>query len=264
MTSLTWTSGESRFIDIGGARLETLCLGPPPEAAPTLALLHEGLGCVALWRDVPQKLAEATGCGVVVYSRQGYGRSSPVALPRPLDYMTREAVEVLPRLVEALGLRRFALLGHSDGATIAAIYAGARADERLQRLALIAPHFFAEPEGLASIRAAERAYAEGDLKARLAKYHDDVEGAFRGWSGAWLDPGFAHWNVAGYVEGWRIPALIVQGDADAYGTLAQVAEAEARSPAPVETLILPGAGHAPQFERAQETLAALAAFLRPL
>ena len=262
MTPLPWPPGESRFLDIDGARLETLTLGPPPGEAPTLVLLHEGLGCVALWRDVPQKLAEATGCGVLVYSRRGYGRSSPVALPRPLDYMTREAVEVLPRVLDAFGLSQFTLIGHSDGASIASIYAGAIDDPRLRALALIAPHYFSEPEGLAAIRAAQAAYDEGDLKARLAKYHDDVEGAFRGWSEAWLDPGFARWNIAGFIENWRVPALVIQGDADPYGTLAQVAEVKRRSPAPVKTLILPGVKHAPQFERPAETLAALAAHVK--
>jgi pimeloyl-ACP methyl ester carboxylesterase len=256
---MIWLPGEPQFLDLEGARLETLCLGPPPEAAPTLVLLHEGLGCVALWRDFPRRLAEATGCGVFAYSRQGYGRSSPVALPRPLDYMTREATQTLPRVLDALRLTKLALIGHSDGATIAAIHAGACADPRLTALALIAPHFFTEAEGIAAIEAARRAYAQGDLKARLAKYHDDVDGAFHGWAGAWLDPGFRAWNVAEYIERWRVPALVIQGDADPYGTLAQV---EATRRAGAQTLILNGVKHAPQFEAPEATLGALARFLR--
>ena len=262
MPAYPWRPGAPEFIDVYGARLETLCLGPPPDAAPTIVLLHEGLGCVALWRDVPQKLAEATGLGVLVYSRRGYGRSSPVALPRPLDYMAREATETLPRLLEAAGVQRALLLGHSDGASIAAIYAGAFDDPRLAGLALIAPHFFAEPEGLDAIRAAERAFNQGELRGRLAKYHADVDGAFYGWSRAWLDPGFARWNIAESIDRWRVPALIVQGDEDPYGTLKQVDEVSRRARVAVETLIQPGVKHAPQFERPEATLAALADFCR--
>ena len=165
---------------VAGKRIETAWWGPFPEAAPTLVLLHEGLGSVGLWRDFPQKLAEATGCGVFAYSRRGYGRSSPVPRPRPLDYMTREAVETLPRVLDALGAERYALVGHSDGASIAAIYAGAFDDPRLASLALIAPHVFREAESLTAILAAERAYSETDLRARLARHHDDVDGAFFG------------------------------------------------------------------------------------
>lgn len=262
MTSHAWISGEAGFLDIDGARLEFMAHGPAPQDAPTLVLLHEGLGCVAMWRDFPQKLAAATGLGVFAYSRLGYGRSTPVALPRPLDYMTREAVETLPRVLDAIGVRRAVLVGHSDGASIAAIFAGAFDDSRLAAIALIAPHFFAEAHGLKAIRAAERAFAETDLKPRLAKYHADVEGAFHGWSRAWLDPGFERWSLVEYIERWRVPALAVQGEDDAYGTLRQIEAIEARARVEVETLILPGCGHAPQFERAKETLAALAGFCR--
>jgi pimeloyl-ACP methyl ester carboxylesterase len=255
-------AAEAGFLDVNGARLEFAWAGPPPDAAPTIVLLHEGLGCVALWRDFPEKLAAATGFGVLVYSRLGYGRSSPVALPRPLDYMTREAVDSLPRVLDAAGVGRTVLVGHSDGATIAAIYAGAVDDSRLLGIALIAPHFFAEGHGLRAIRAAERAFAEGDLKPRLAKYHADVEGAFHGWSRAWLDPEFERWSVAEYIDRWRVPALVVQGEDDAYGTLKQVEEIRARARVGSETLVLPGCGHAPQFERPAETLAAVAAFCR--
>ena len=257
MTRFDWN--DTKPLDIDGVRLETAAWRPPPPGAPALVLLHEGLGSVGLWRDFPKKLSSATGFGVFAYSRQGYGRSSPAALPRPLDYMTREAVETLPRVLDALGAERFGLVGHSDGASIAAVYAGAFDDPRLKGLALIAPHVLREPESLAAIQAAERAYA-GDLRARLSRHHDDVDGAFFGWSRAWTDPGFAAFDLTGFVDRWRVPALVIQGEADAYGTKAQVEAIAAR--APVETLMLPGCGHAPQFERPGETLAALADFLR--
>jgi pimeloyl-ACP methyl ester carboxylesterase len=259
MTRFDWKAPQP--LDIDGARLETATWGPPPDAAPTLVLLHEGLGSVGLWRDLPLKLAAATGFGVFAWSRRGYGRSSSVNLPRPLDYMTHEAVHTLPRVLETLRLPRFALVGHSDGASIAAIYAGAVDDSRLGALALIAPHFFREPESLAAIEAAQRAYAETDLRAKLARHHDDVDGAFFGWSRAWTDPGFAAFNLLGYIENWRVAALMIQGDEDPYGTKAQVDAVAART-RDVETLMLAGCQHAPHFERPTETLEALAGFLR--
>ena len=146
------------FLDIGAARLEYRMIGPKPkpDAAPTLVLLHEGLGSVAVWGDFAEKLAAATGCGVFVYSRAGYGQSSAVPLPRPLSYMHDEAREILPRLLDEIGFRRGLLLGHSDGASIAAIYAGSHQDHRVGGLVLMAPHFFTEDSGIASIVEAPR------------------------------------------------------------------------------------------------------------
>jgi pimeloyl-ACP methyl ester carboxylesterase len=260
--AFSWSESPHGAVVAGGKRLEAAAFGPPPDAAPTLVMLHEGLGCVALWRDFPQKLAEATGLGVFAYSRAGYGRSDPVDLPRPLDYMTREAEASLPIVLGAIGFQEGVLLGHSDGASIAAIYAGAHADSRLRGLVLMAPHLFTEEPGLASIAEAKRAYEEGDLKARLGKYHAHVDSAFLGWNGAWLDPGFKAWNIEAYVERWRAPALVIQGADDQYGTLAQVRAIEARSPAPVECLILEACRHSPQFEQPRATLDAVAAFCK--
>ena len=262
MKAFSWTDAPHGAIVADGKRLEAAAFGPPPQAAPTLVLLHEGLGCVALWREFPQKLAQATGLGVFVYSRAGYGRSDPVELPRPLDYMTREAHFSLPAALDAIGFRRGVLVGHSDGASIAAIHAGERDDARVKGLALIAPHLFTEPAGLAAIAEAKRAYESGDLKVRLARHHAHVDAAFLGWNGAWLDPGFKSWNIESFVERWRTPALVIQGTDDQYGTLAQVRAIEARSPAPVETLVLDNCRHAPHFEQPDATLDAIAAFCR--
>jgi pimeloyl-ACP methyl ester carboxylesterase len=252
------------FLEAGGKRLEYRCFGPSPDAAATIVMLHEGLGCAALWRDFPQKLAEATGMGVFVYSRAGYGRSDPASLPRPIDYMTREAVEVLPQVLAAIGFRRGILLGHSDGATIAAIHAGSVEDFRVRAIVLMAPHFFAEPMGLAAIEAARAAYETGDLRARMAKHHADPDNAFRGWNDAWLNPQFHDWNVADVIDYLRIPALAIQGSDDQYGTLAQIAELETRSYAPVETLILDGCKHSPHLERPGEVVGAVAEFVARL
>jgi pimeloyl-ACP methyl ester carboxylesterase len=262
MTAFAWTSAEPRFLEIEGVRLEAECHGPPPDAAPTLVLLHEGLGCVALWRDFPEQLAAETGLGVLAYSRAGYGRSDTVSLPRPLDYMTREACNVLPSLLDAIRFRRGVLIGHSDGASITAIYAGACADERLAGQVLIAPHFFAEPEGLLAIAKAERAFVASDLREKLSKYHADVDAAFWGWNRAWLDPEFKRWSIAEYIDRWTTPTLAVQGDRDPYGTMKQIDEINRRARAPVESLVLAGCGHAPQFERRDATLAAIVEFCR--
>lgn len=260
MTRFDWQAGGPGAIEINQDRLEYACHGPPPDKKPTIILLHEGLGCVALWRDFPQRLSQATGLGVFAYSRAGYGQSDPVSLPRPLDYMTREAVDLLQELFDAIGVKRFILLGHSDGASIAAVYAGNRKDARLAGVVLIAPHFFTEPEGLASIRAAKDAYEKGDLRKKLGRYHRDPDNAFYGWNTAWLDPGFERWNIADAIDGFTVPVLAIQGKEDQYGTLAQVYEIEKRSPLPVTLKILPGCGHAPHLEKTEETLAAIQAF----
>jgi pimeloyl-ACP methyl ester carboxylesterase len=198
--------------------------------------------------------------GVLTYSRAGYGASDPVALPRPLDYMTIEAQETLGPLLDAFGVTRAVLLGHSDGATIACIYAGSVSDLRVRGLILIAPHFFTEPQGLAAIRDAGKHFEAGDLRTRLAKYHSHVDVAFRGWHDVWTDPGFADWNVADAIDHLRIPVLAIQGQQDSYGTLAQIEEISERIYAPLETEILDGCGHASHLEKEQETLAAVTDF----
>ncbi len=258
MADFAWRDGATGALLIGGKRLEAVCHGPPPREAPTIVLLHEGLGCVALWRDFPRALAQATGFGVFAWSRAGYGQSDPVELPRPLDYMTREAVVGLPRVLDAFGFRRGVLLGHSDGASIAAIHASSVTDFRVRGLILVAPHFFTEPEGLASIEQARIAYESGDLRARLAKYHKDVDNAFRGWNGAWLDPGFRSWNIAESIDYLRVPVLAIQGADDQYGTLAQIREIEERIYSPVDVEILADCRHSPHLEQPERTLTAIA------
>ena len=252
-------------LEIGPARLEYRRWGPAPAeatpTAPTLVLLHEGLGCVALWRDFPERLAAATGCGVFAYSRAGYGGSSPCALPRPLSYMHDEARAVLPEVLDTLGLRHGVLLGHSDGASIAAVYAGSRPDPRIRGLVLIAPHFFTEPQGLAAIAEARQAYETGGLRDRLARYHDDVEAAFRGWNDAWLDPGFESWDLREFLPGIDRPMLLLQGADDPYGSPRQLEAAWALAPAASEVHLVPDCRHSPHLERPEETLAHIRRFL---
>ena len=203
--------------------LETRWWGPPPEAAPTLVLLHEGLGCVALWRDFPEALAAATGCGVFAYSRFGYGGSDPVTLPRPMRYMHDEALEVLPRVLDAADVRRAVLVGHSDGGSIAAIHAGTVHDPRVlgrgddRRALLRRGHQHRQHP-----RHQGRPTRHGDLRARLARYHRDVDVAFRGWNDAWLDPRFRAFDITEQVARIQVPVLALQGTDDPYGTEEQL------------------------------------------
>ncbi len=260
MAAIAWKGGAHVTITVAGKRLEAACYGPAPGQAPTIVMLHEGLGCLSLWQDFPERLAEATGFGVFVYSRAGYGQSDPVELPRPLDYMSREALQSLPEILDAIGFKRGILLGHSDGASIVSIYAGSVEDFRVRGLVLIAPHFFTEPSGLASIAEARRQYETADLREKLSKYHHDVDNAFRGWNKAWLDPGFEAWDITEMIDYWRVPVLAVQGALDQYGTSAQIREIEKRIYAPIDVEILAGCGHSPHAERQEQTLTAVMEF----
>ncbi len=244
----------------GGGEIEVAAWGPPPHETDTTILLHEGLGCVALWRDFPARLSAATGNGVVAYSRLGYGASSPITPPLPLDRMAREARCTIPQLIAAISPGTFSLLGHSDGATIAAHYLAGDPDPRLLRAVLIAPHFFVEPSNLAAIARTRDAFETGDLRQRLAKYHGpNVDGAFYGFAETWMAPAFRDWDMRAEIARWRHPVLFIQGNDDPYGSKAQ-AEAAARSP---ETAVvnLDGCAHAPHLEAPDVTLPLIANFL---
>jgi pimeloyl-ACP methyl ester carboxylesterase len=256
MTALSPTG----FLTIGTADLEYRLIGPAPDQAPTIVMLHEGLGSAGLWGDFPDRLQHATGAGVLVYSRAGYGASTPVKLPRPLGYMQIEALETLPKLLDSIGFRRGLLLGHSDGASIAAIYAGGVADHRVRGVAMIAPHFIVEDVSVTSIAEIRNAYETSDLKAKLARWHRDVDNAFYGWNGAWLDLKFRDWDISEYLGYIRVPVAIVQGADDQYGTLRQIEIAREECYCPVEATIVPGAGHSPHREAPGATLDAISEF----
>lgn len=247
---------------VDGRSLECKWWGPGPEAAATLVLLHEGLGCVALWRDFPEALVGATGCGVFAYSRFGYGGSDPVTLPRPMTYMHDEALSILPHVLDGAGVRRGILLGHSDGGSIAAICAGASHDERVVGVVMLAAHFFVEELNVAAIRAIRRTYEEGDLRTRLARYHREVDVAFRGWNDAWLDPRFRGFDITDQVASIRVPVLALQGAEDPYGSDEQLRVLERAARCDVETRVIDGAHHSPHLEARQATLDAIVPFVR--
>jgi pimeloyl-ACP methyl ester carboxylesterase len=252
------------FIEIGTSRLEYKMIGPRPDQSATFILLHEGLGSVGLWGDFPTRLADATGFGVFAYSRAGYGRSSPSVIPRPVTFMHEEARDVLPHVLDAIGLQRGILLGHSDGASIAAIYAGSVEDHRVRGLVLLAPHFFTEEFGIAEIARMREAYETTDLRAKLGKWHQNPDNAFYSWSGPWLDPEFRNWEITEELAYIRVPILIIQGEDDQYGTLRQIEVAKEECYCPVETVILAGVRHVPHREAPDTTIGAIVDFARRL
>ena len=256
------------FQTAGGHRLEYSRIdpGPRPGAAadpPVLVFLHEGLGSVALWKGFPERVSHATGCPTIVYSRYGHGMSDRLAEARGVDYMHREALEVLPQLLDALSIRNPILIGHSDGASIALIHAGA-GSRPVRGLVLLAPHVFVEDITVKNIAEAKVAFENTDLPAKLARYHDDAESTFRGWNDIWLHPDFRRWNIEEYLPGVTCPVLLIQGEDDQYGTAAQVTAIAKQVNGPVETLMLPNCAHSPHVDQKQATVEKIAHFVTRL
>jgi len=247
------------FVTAAGHRLEFEQFDGAADR-PTLILLHEGLGSVALWRDFPGKLAQATGAPLVVYSRRGYGQSEALAAPRMPRYMHDEALVVLPELRRALALEDVVLVGHSDGASIALIHAGS-GKFPVRAVIVEAPHVFVEEVSIRSIAEARTAYDSGELRQRLARYHDDVESAFRGWNDAWLDPAFRDWDITESLPGVTCPVLAIQGEGDEYGTLAQIAAIERGVKGPFAKLVLRHCKHSPHRDQERAVLEAMAEFI---
>ncbi|MDP6183608.1 MAG: alpha/beta hydrolase [Gammaproteobacteria bacterium] len=247
-------------MSVNGVSLEYRRIVGNP-ALPALVLLHQGLGCNALWRDFPDRLALATGRSVLLYSRAGYGGSDAIPLPRPLEYMSLEATDVLPQVLENAGITEHTLVGHSDGASIALVYAGEIRDPNLKSLVLLAPHVFAEQSGVDSVGAARETYTNGDLRDRLKKYHgDNVDCAFLGWSDSWMDPRFLRWSIESALGGVAVPVLQIQGRDDEYGTVEQLRRIEKGVKSSVQTLLFEECGHAPHLERSEDTLRAIVQF----
>ena len=235
---------------VNGKRLEIAWHGASPEDAPTLVFLHEGLGCIGTWGDFPSKLAAATGCGALVYSRLGYGKSDSSMLPRPIRFMHDEGLEVLPRLLEVAGIRDCILIGHSDGGSIAIIYAGGTKATPLRGLITEAAHVFCEDIGLRAIRQVRETYLKGDLRRKLEKHHGtNTDSAFWGWHDVWLHPDFRNWNIEEYLSEVKVPMLVIQGEKDHHGTPAQVEAISRQVPTLVEAMMIPDCGHAPHKEQ---------------
>ena len=229
-----------------------------------MVFLHEGLGCVSLWRDFPARLSAETGLGAFVYSRQGYGGSDPIELPRPPDFMDYEACAVLPEVLRAVGISRYFLIGHSDGASISLIFTANRtfARDGLLGLCLEAPHVFVEDVTVQSIAAIGESYHDGTLRQRLARHHGtNVDTAFWGWNRVWLDPRFRDWNFMESLNAIDVPVQVLQGCNDEYGTLAQIAAIENGVKGPFQKLLVEQSGHSPHRDQPDAVLAGMAQFI---
>lgn len=243
-------------VTIAGRRIDTISLPGDDQLAP-IVMLHEGLGSVDLWRELPAALNRATGRRVVAFSRFGHGRSQPSPWPRDASgFHRREALELLPKLLARLDVRKPVLVGHSDGASIALIYSG---HHPVRGLVLLAPHVFVEPLTLASIRQTRDIYLRGDLRDRMSRHHDDVDAAFWGWCDTWLHPDFRSWNLETDAALVTAPTLLIQGADDPYGTLEQLDRIEAQLRGAVTRLVVAG-GHSPHLAAPDEVLAAITSF----
>ena len=247
------------FVQAGGHRLEYERIDVGGHDRPTLVLLHEGLGSVAMWRDFPHRLAHSTSTRVVAYSRHGYGKSDPLREARAVRYMHDEALVVLPQFLDALGIGNPILVGHSDGGSIALIHAGG-SGRAVAGVVAMAPHVMVEEISIASIAAARDAYASTDLRARLARYHADVDGAFRGWNDIWLHPDFRAWNIEDYLPRIACPILAIQGEDDEYGTMDQLARI-ATGARDVELVKLEDCRHSPHRDQPEAVLDAVSRFV---
>jgi pimeloyl-ACP methyl ester carboxylesterase len=248
---------------VDGVRLETERIGGVTPERPTLVFLHDGIGSVRLWREFPAAVAEATGLPALVYSRRGYGDSDPYPGPRPIDYIHREARDVLPKVLASAGIARPILIGHSDGASIALIYAGSGSGP-VVGLALLAPHVFVEDLTVASIAKAGADYRANDVRQRLARYHRDPDASFWGWNDVWLRPEFRTWNIEELLPTIRSPMLVIQGTDDEYGTPAQCDAIRRAVSGPCDVLMLENCRHSPHRDQPAATLDALRRFIAPL
>lgn len=263
-------TGAVEFIDIDWAgrpvRIEHQWIQRERTASPLIVFLHEGLGSLSMWRDFPQRLCEAGGCRGLVYSRPGYGRSTPRAAQEAwgLDFMHRQAQQVLPAFLAALGVDAATdkpwLLGHSDGGSISLLYA-ASCPERIAGAVVLAPHILVEDVSVSSIAKVRTAYLETDLRQRLAQHHDNPDSAFWGWNDIWLQPEFRHWSIGDEISAITCPLLAVQGLDDEYGTLAQI-RGIARQAPQTELLELSACGHSPHRDQPERLVTAIDGFIR--
>jgi len=252
------------FLDIIDQRIEISSIGNLSSNTLSLILLHEGLGSVSMWKDIPEKIYEHTGFNVITYSRAGYGKSSSIKLPRPLNYMSIEANKYLPNILNQLDLKKFYLIGHSDGGTIAALNSGEIKHDNHCGTILVAPHFFIENFNIKSIRDIKNKYEKEGLKEKLSKYHNNVDNAFYGWSETWLNPKFHKWDITKEIKKIKVPIYAIQGNADPYGSVKQIDILEKHLTVKFEKLILDNCGHNPFFERVDECLYGIKSFINQI
>lgn len=246
------------FVTAAGRNLEYQRIDAD-EAKPVIVFLHEGLGSISQWRDFPHKVVAATGCPALLYARYGYGRSDVLEEPRKPGFMHDEALVALPQFLSELGVVDPILLGHSDGASISLIHAGS--GHKVRGVIVEAPHVFVEEHGRHGIVAARQAFESTDLPQKLGKHHRDPAKTFYGWNEVWLSDEFRRWNIEDTLPGIRCPLMAIQGEDDAYGTMAQLDAIARQVRGPCELVKLAGCGHAPHREQPAMTLAAVKRFI---
>jgi pimeloyl-ACP methyl ester carboxylesterase len=252
-------SSPSAFVNVRGRSLEYRRIAAAADS-PTLVFLHEGLGSISQWRDFPARIVAGTGLPAIVYARYGHGQSDVLQPPHGVDFMHRDALESLPEFLRQLGIERPILIGHSDGASIALIYAGA--GHPLQGLVAMAPHVFVEDISVQGIAAAKRAFETTDLPQKLARHHRDPVRTFYGWNDVWLAPEFRGWNIEGFLPAIKCPLLAIQGHDDEYGSMAQVDAIARQVSGPVEMLKLEHCGHSPHQDQPEIVAKAIVEFVK--
>jgi len=253
------------YLTIGNKRLEYCWVGPSNSEKPVLVFLHEGLGCIQLWRDFPQAICQKLGMRGFIYSRAGYGNSSPCELPRSISYMHDEAIDVLPQVLDKAGIENAILVGHSDGGSIALIYGGTCTTSRVKAIITLAAHVFSERQVYSAFVSARSSYQAGDLRARLQKYHgSNVDNAFWGWLNVWMTPEFESWNLEEFLPAIDLPAKIIQGVNDEYGTVSQV-KAIIKGIGPnAASHMIPDCGHSPHLQQRAKTMEVICDFVKGL
>ncbi len=253
------TKSESQTIRVQGRNLEVHRIAARQHGSPELVFLHEGLGSVSHWKKFPAEVAASTGCPVTIYSRYGSGNSDILIEDRAVTYMHEEGLQVLPELLSKLQSENPILVGHSDGATIAIIYAGAH--DRIRGLVLLAPHVFVEDLSVASIAEAKIKFETTNLPEKLARHHRDAARTFWGWNNIWLHPDFRRWNIEEYLPRITCPILVIQGEDDQYGTMAQVEAIKRQAKGPIKTVVLKDCRHSAHRDQPEATLAAITDFV---
>lgn len=255
---------ESAGLRVNGVRLEYQHISVADSDRPTLVFLHEGLGSVSMWKDYPEKVCRETACNGLLYSRQSYGNSDPLSEPRTPDYLQHEATVVLPAILAELELGNPVLIGHSDGASIALIYAAIANAPAVRGMVLMAPHVFVEELSIEGIRKARQAFEQGALRNGLANYHSDIDNAFWRWNDIWLAEEFRGWNIEHLLDRVTCPVLLVQGHDDEYGSESQLRSIESRCPGEIHTLLLENCRHSPHRDQESACLKATGNFIRTL
>ena len=251
-------------ITIENKSIEILTVGDFNNKIPVIILLHEGLGSISMWKEIPRIIHKITKLNVLAYSRFGYGNSSSVDLPRPLNYMTIEAKIYLPLIIKKLKINKYFIVGHSDGATIAAIHCSLNINQNLQGAALLAPHFYIENENISAIKKTVIEYEKGQLKSKLSKYHKNVDNAFYGWCRVWLDNGFKNWNITNIIQNIEVPIIGIQGLNDPYGTINQLEVLKNKLKVPFIKKTISNCGHNPFYKYERITIQYLNDFFKNL